>query len=208
MRTRSTLAVLMLAAITASPSSASMGGGSPAPSAPSSSNTPMAGAQPLTPRQEAERLYGDAYDDIAKAKTELAEGKGKNATKRFRRALERAKHAVELDATYFEAWNLIGYASRKLDDRPGAVVAYGRSLSIKPDYAPAREYLGEAYVEMGEPAKAREQLAWLERLSKADEAKSLKGQIEAWEAAHPAAGAAPATAPADSAASASGSSGR
>jgi tetratricopeptide (TPR) repeat protein len=207
MRIRSTLVAFTLAAITASPSSASMGGGSPAPSAPSSTNTPMAGAQPLTPRQEAERLYGDAYDDIAKAKAELADGKGKNATKRFRRALERAKHAVELDSMYFEAWNLIGYASRKLDDRPGAVVAYGRSLRIKPDYAPAREYLGEAYVEMGEPARAREQLAWLERLSKADEAKNLKGQIEAWETAHPA-GATPAAAPADSAASASGSSGR
>jgi tetratricopeptide (TPR) repeat protein len=204
MRTRTFFAIAALAALAASPSLASMGGGS-TPSVPSSSPDPnMSGSPQLTPRQEAERLYGDAYDDVAKAKDDLKDGKDKNATKKFRRALDRGRHAVELDTTYYEAWNLIGYSSRKLNDYPGALAAYGTCLRIKPDYAPAREYLGEAYVEMGDAKKAREQLAWLERLSQADQAKSLRTQIEAYEAAH--AGTTPAPAAADSATAAGGSS--
>jgi tetratricopeptide (TPR) repeat protein len=202
MRTRAFLAACALAALAASPAAASMSGGTPAPSMPSSSSDPQQNSQALTPRQEAERLYGDAYDDVARAKQDVVDGKDKNATKRFRRALDRGQHAVALDSMYFEAWNLVGFTSRKLDDYPGAIAAYDRCLKIKPDYAPAREYLGEAYVELGKPAKAREQLAWLERLSQADQAKSLRTQIESYETAHPgsaAAPAAPAAAPADSA---------
>jgi tetratricopeptide (TPR) repeat protein len=202
MRTRTFLAVAALAALAATPSLASLGGGGggSAPSMPTSNDPSV--SQQLTPRQEAERLYGSAYDDIAKAKQDLADRKDGNATKKFRRALERGRHAVELDSTYFEAWNLVGFSSRKLNDYPGALAAYGRCLGIKPDYAPAREYLGEAYVEMGDTKKAREQLAWLEKLSQGDQAKSLRTQIEAYETAHASAGEKPAAAPADTAAAA------
>lgn len=196
MRIRPALAATLLVSLAAAPALASFsGGGSTPPPAPSSSSTPPSGVQAPTTRQEAERFYGDAYNDVAKAKQAVEQGKDKDATKRFKRALERGQKAVELDSTYHEAWNLVGYASRKLVDYAGAVAAYERCLRLKPDYAPAREYLGETFVEMGLPAKAREQLAWLEKLSAANEAKSLKQQIDAYDAAHPAT-AAPATAPA------------
>ena len=195
MRTRSILAVAVLAAFGASPSVASFSGGGAAPPIPTSSGDPGPGAAALTPRQEAERLYGDAYNDVAKARQDLQDANEKNATKKFRRALDRGRHAVDLDSTYYEAWNLVGYTSRKLDDYPGALAAYDRCLRIKPDFAPAREYLGEAYVEMGQPKKAREQLAWLERLSQPD-AKTLRDLIAAYETAHPDEAVTPAQAPA------------
>src|SRR5207249_173721 len=77
--------------------------------------------------------------------------------------------------------------------------AYLKCLGIKFDYAPAREYLGEAYLEMGKVAQAREQLAVLERLKASDSVTELKASIDAYVAAHP-----EAAAPADSAAAAGG----
>ena len=78
----------------------------------------------LTPRQQAEHKYGDAYDGIAKAKEDAAAGKQKNADKRFKRALADCQEAVAIDSTYHEAWNLIGFASRKLGDYPHSLAAY------------------------------------------------------------------------------------
>jgi hypothetical protein len=84
---------------------------------------------------------------------------------------------------------------------------------LKPDYAPAREYLGELYVQMGDVAKAKEQLAMLTKLEAPEAVTNLKGKIDAWSAAHPESAAPPvdATKPpaADSSASAThGSDGR
>jgi tetratricopeptide (TPR) repeat protein len=163
-----------------------------------------------TARQEAELSYGLAYEELGKAHKDLADGKPKNADKKLKRVLERAERAVALDANYHEAWNLVGYASRKLGNYDKAFEAYERCLSIKTDYAPARVYLGEAWLERGDPKKAREQLALLERFQAASEAKALKDQILAWEAAHPAAAPSDSTtaapsAPSDSTSSGSGS---
>src|SRR5437867_1302034 len=133
----------------------------------SGSSKPEQNANANTTRQEAERLYGDAYNDVAKAKKDLADGKTKNLEKKFKKALERGERAVELDSTYHEAWNLVGYCARNLKLYDKSLAAYQRALTIKPDFAAAREYLGETYLEMGQPDKAREQLAWLEKLSAA-----------------------------------------
>jgi len=175
--------LLLLLVLASSPALASFGGSKPETrpdQAPSDLN-PSA----TTPRQEAERLYGDAYDEVAKAKKDLADDKQKNAQKKFKKALDRGQRAVELDSTYYEAWNLVGFCARHLADYDRSLAAYARCLRIKPEYAPAREYLGEAYVELGQPAKAREQLAWLERLKATDEFAGLKARIDAWAAAHP-----------------------
>jgi tetratricopeptide (TPR) repeat protein len=136
-------------------------------------------------RQQAEHAYANAYDQIAKAKEDLAKGKDKNAQKKFKHALESAQEAVQYDPQYYEAWNAVGYASRKLGDYDGAVKAYNRALEIKPDYAAAREYLGEAYVEMGQIAEAQKQLVMLDHQSATEESKQLKASIDAYLSAHP-----------------------
>jgi tetratricopeptide (TPR) repeat protein len=195
------ISALTLIAVLATPALASMGGSAP-PEPPQGSQPELSNNQ-LTPRQQAEQLYGSAYDDIAKANLDVANGKDKNAQKKFKRALDHATEAVGLDSTYFEAWNLVGFASRKLGDYPHSLSAYGRCLAIQPGYAPAREYLGEAYLELGRVHEAREQLSWLQRLNAPDQTKILAARIDAWQAAHPdslapAPAASPASAPADS----------
>ena len=174
------------------------GGSKPPP--PSTSNPSMpsgsSDSQASGPRQEAERTYALAYDEMTKAKEDLEKGKAKNAGKKFKKALEHAEHATALDAEYHEAWNLVGYCARKLGDYDKAFAAYEKCLSIKGDYAPAREYLGEAYLEKNDPKKAREQLVLLEKSGEAqEEAARLFSAIEVYEKAHPeaAAPAAPTT---------------
>ena len=163
-----------------------------------------------TVRQEAEHSYALAYEEVGKAKKDLEDGKAKNAEKKFRRALERCEQAVALDERYHEAWNLLGYTARKTGDYDKAFKAYDRCLAIKPDYAPAREYLGEAWLDKGDAKKARDQMVWLERLGAAEELKTLKTRYDAYITAHPDAAAAPAGTGvgADSTPAASGSAGR
>lgn len=136
-----------------------------------------------SPRAEAERLYAMAYDEVARARKDLADGKVKNAEKKLAKVLEWGEGATALDASYHEAWNLVGYAARKLGDYDKAFAAYEKCLALKPDYAPAREYLGEAWLDRGDAARAREQLAKLEELKAEDEAKTLRAAIEAYEKA-------------------------
>jgi tetratricopeptide (TPR) repeat protein len=57
----------------------------------------------------------------------------------------------------------IGFATRKLGDVDAALPYYGRALALNPNYAVARAYLGEAYLTKGEPAKAKGELAEIER---------------------------------------------
>jgi tetratricopeptide (TPR) repeat protein len=199
MRTRSTTIAALATLIIALPALASMSSPPSTPPPQPQSATPAgdapAEASQASGRQKAERLYADAYEDVAKAKQELDKGKEKNAQKKFKSALESADQATRLDDKYHEAWNLVGFASRKLGDYDRALKAYDRCLSLKPDYTPAREYLGEAYVELGNMKKAREQMVWLEHLNATDDLKTLKGLIEGYEAAHPdSAAAKPATA--------------
>ena len=164
-------------------------GDSPAPSTPppSTPSVPTTQAPPASgPRAEAEQSYALAYEEIARARKDLEGGKAKNASKKFKRALERAENAVALDPGYHEAWNLLGYSARKLGDYDKAFKAYEMCLGLRPDYAPAREYLGEAWLEKGEPGKAREQLVMLDRFSpESEEGKMLRAAIETYMTAHP-----------------------
>ena len=179
------------------PAFASFSGKPEMPSAPSSPSG-TSSATSVTPREEAEKTYAQAYEDVAGAKKDLADGKTKNAEKKFKRALSGGERATSLDATYHEAWNLVGFCARKLGDYDKAFAAYEKCLNIKPDYAPAREYMGEAWLEKGDPQKAHEQLTLLESYGDraADDAKTLKTAIDAYESAH---------APAAAAASSNGS---
>lgn len=60
--------------------------------------------------------------------------------------------------------NYLGYNTRKMGRPAEAVFYYEKAIAIAPDYTLAREYLGEAYLMIGEPDKAKEQLAAIEKL--------------------------------------------
>jgi tetratricopeptide (TPR) repeat protein len=60
--------------------------------------------------------------------------------------------------------NYIGYAYRRLHQLGPAIGHYQRALALNPRHRSAHEHLGEAYLVLGEPAKAEQQLAELENL--------------------------------------------
>lgn len=60
--------------------------------------------------------------------------------------------------------NYLGFANRKLGRIEDAKNWYAQALAINPNHLGANEYLGELYVETGDLARARRQLATLDRL--------------------------------------------
>ena len=57
-----------------------------------------------------------------------------------------------------KALNYRGYATRKLGRIDEGIGFYRRSVALDPRYAQVREYLGEAYVQKGDLARAKAQL--------------------------------------------------
>ena len=60
--------------------------------------------------------------------------------------------------------NYIGYAYRRLRQLGPAMGHYQQALTLNPRHRGAREHLGEAYLVLGEPAKAEQMLMELESL--------------------------------------------
>jgi len=70
--------------------------------------------------------------------------------------------AVEQRPWHDDAYNLMGFALRKLGDYDRALQAYDRALALNPYHRGALEYLGEAYLELDQPARAKATLDRLE----------------------------------------------
>jgi tetratricopeptide (TPR) repeat protein len=110
-----------------------------------------------TPQQKARDAYNDGVHYVKKADKaqETAAqatdaGKkdkaGHEARDRYAEALAKFQMATGLDATLHEAWNYVGYTSRKLGHYEEALAAYDKALTLKPGFADALEYRGEAYL--------------------------------------------------------------
>ena len=63
-----------------------------------------------------------------------------------------------------EVANWLGFAYRKLKRYPESKRWYDQSLMLDPNYLPALEYQGEWFIETGDMASAKANLAKLERL--------------------------------------------
>jgi tetratricopeptide (TPR) repeat protein len=81
----------------------------------------------------------------------------------------------------------IGFATRRLGDVDGALPYYARALSLDPDYAVARAYLGEAHLARAELGHARAELAEIGRRCgiTCPEYVDLAGHVARYEASHP-----------------------
>ena len=76
--------------------------------------------------------------------------------------------------------NWIGFSLRKSGKVAEAMPYYDKALAKAPDFTPAHEYLGEAYLQMKDAAKAKDQLAQIEKLcgnQTCDEYKDLSEAI-------------------------------
>jgi tetratricopeptide (TPR) repeat protein len=110
-----------------------------------------------SPEQQARDRYNEGVGYVRKAdKADVDAAQASDAGKkeramreshdRYASALGKFQNAVQLDPQRYEAWNYVGYTSRKLGHYDDALVAYDKALALKPDYPDAIEYRGEAYL--------------------------------------------------------------
>ena len=79
-----------------------------------------------------------------------------------------------------DAWNLRGFANRKLGNMDVAATSYTAALAINPGHLGALEYQGEMYLELGQTDAAKANLKKLQGLCGAcEEATDLAESIDA-----------------------------
>jgi tetratricopeptide (TPR) repeat protein len=128
--------------------------------------------------QDAARQAGDA------GKKDKAEREAHDA---YARGLEKFKLAVGLDGSLAEAWNYLGYTSRRLGNYDDALAAYERAITLKPGYPDALEYRGEAYLGLNRPSDAQQSYLDLYAGNRALAGKLL-GAMKTWSATQRATG--------------------
>ena len=176
------------------------GGGMPAPPTSGQPTWSSTMSKEDAGKLKAADLYAQAYREIDKAKTELAQSeklklsdmnqskaKAESAQNRLTKSRDKLMEAVKEDPTNADAWNMLGFTRRKTGDRQGAFDAYWKCLNLKPDHIGAHEYMGEAYLEEGKIKEAKEELAWLQKKGNMStlETNNLTAAIDAWEKANP-----------------------
>lgn len=87
-----------------------------------------------------------------------------------------------------DAWNYLGFASRKLGKNDESLGYYQKALALAPNHKGANEYLGELYLQMNNLPKAEEQLAKLKSICAGvcEELEDLEADIADYKATHPA----------------------
>ena len=63
-----------------------------------------------------------------------------------------------------DGFNLLGYSLRNLKKYDESLIAYKQALTLDPKHRGAHEYIGIAYVQMGQMDKAKEHLASLDKI--------------------------------------------
>jgi predicted Zn-dependent protease len=117
----------------------------------------------------------DPAFDRAKAMIEAKDYKG---------ALPLLQQVVAREPKNADAYNLMGYATRKSGDPNGSLQYYTQALSIDPKHLGANEYIGEAYLMLDQPQQAEQHLARLDSLCVFGciEQRTLKAAIASYKA--------------------------
>lgn len=93
-----------------------------------------------------------------------AEAKGLVYKKNYAQARAMLQDITRAEPGNADAWNLLGFSSRKLGDLKAASKAYAKALKLNPGHLGALEYQGEMFIQMGDAAKAKANLAALQNL--------------------------------------------
>jgi predicted Zn-dependent protease len=104
--------------------------------------------------------------------------------KDYKGALPLLQQVVAKEPKNADAYNLLGYATRKSGDPNGSLQYYTYALSIDPKHLGANEYIGEAYLMLDKPQQAEQHLARLDSLCVFGcvEQRTLKAAIASYKA--------------------------
>ena len=84
--------------------------------------------------------------------------------KDYKGALPLLQQVVAKEPKNADAYNLMGYATRKSGDPNGSLQYYNYALTLDPKHLGANEYIGEAYLMLDQPQQAEQHLARLDSL--------------------------------------------
>ena len=108
--------------------------------------------------------YAIADSDDYDLNAELKSAKRLIYKERYKKAIKKLKKAVKEEPGNADAWNLLGFASRKKGDLEKSASAYTKALEIEPDHKGALEYQGELFLLQGDKAAATTNLEKLTAL--------------------------------------------
>ena len=113
-------------------------------------------------------------------------GKKAVEAEKWQAAIAALKKVVKTDRSNADAENLLGYSYRKMGDYNSAIRHYRLALQINPKHKGAHEYIGEAYLELGNLAKAEEHLKALDKICTfgCSEYEDIKKAIKAYKKAN------------------------
>ena len=95
-------------------------------------------------------------DTYSKAKSLVEDGE-------FEAAIPVLFDAIREDDQNADAYNLLGFTHRKTGRIEVALKYYRKALALNPRHRGAHEYLGEAFLELGDLDSAKKHLAFLDK---------------------------------------------
>jgi tetratricopeptide (TPR) repeat protein len=148
----------------------------------------------MTPEEEAKAAYSRGARLVKQADKTAEAASAASDEKKKARGLDKARKQYASARDYFgaalqrkpqmhEAWNYVGYTSRKLGEYDKALTAYDEALRLNPAYNEAIEYRGEAYLGLNriEDAKAAYMTLFRDARPLADE---LMTAMQKWVTEH------------------------
>jgi tetratricopeptide (TPR) repeat protein len=94
----------------------------------------------------------------------FAQAKAMIEARNYAPALPLLQQVVAKDPKNADAYNLLGYATRKSGNPNGSLQYYNYALQLDPKHLGAHEYIGEAYLMLDQPQQAEQHLARLNSL--------------------------------------------
>jgi Flp pilus assembly protein TadD len=107
---------------------------------------------------------GDEPDQAERVDPDYAGGRKAVEAKDWQTGIRLLSSAALRDTRNAEIQNLLGYAYRNTGELSLAFKHYNRALQLNPRHRGAHEYVGEAYLMIGNLPKAEEHLAELRKI--------------------------------------------
>ena len=143
----------------------------------------LAGLGAVLPASDALAAGSSSGSSTQADQRDLERGKQAIEAQDWERAASHLERAAKSDPRNADVFNLLAYSYRHLDRIDDAFVYYGRALDLDPRHLGAHEYIGEAYLIVGDLAKAEEHLATLTEIcASCEETEELAEAIESYKA--------------------------
>ena len=165
-RSRALMLAVAVAAVPLSAMAADTGGGAVTPAAPAPAPLTLGSTPTTTPASASAATPASVAGSAATKSVDawLTEARASIASKKWTDAIAALKLAAALEPSNADVHNLLGYSHRNVGDYPTALQHYAAALAINPNHTGALEYQGVAFIKLGQPAKAKANLARLKKI--------------------------------------------